>query len=296
MVLYVNLLSQTNKEAIDTLVHRGFKTILYNDYTWKFLNHDSVMKEIAIQDSVKLYNFIYENRMLSCDNNLFEKDWDTTLFWSYEEKNYKIYEDTLLINLLCRGNFVCPYRGIVSSKFGWRSGRLHQGIDIQLRTGDTIVSAFDGKVRYTGRYYGYGNAVVVRHHNGLETLYAHLSQINCAVNQIVTAGDLVGLGGMTGRASGPHLHFEIRYKNTPIDPQLIIDFANFDLLSPNFLIVPKHFSYAKEVNETQYYTIKSGDTLGAIAYRYRTSVKTLCKLNNMTETTTLTIGRNIRVR
>ena len=293
---FSNLYSQNKRNALDTVEHKGFKVILYDDYSWKFINQDSVLKILAVQDSVKLYNYIYENKVLSCDEILFEKNWDTTIFLSYEERNYKIYEDTLLINLLCHGKFVCPYKGIVSSKFGWRGGSMHQGTDVQLRIGDSILSAFDGKVRYTGRYYGYGNAVIVRCYNGLETIYAHLSQINCAVNQEVKAGECIGLGGMSGRATGPHLHFEIRYKNTPIDPQLIVDFKTFDLVSSTFLILPKHFSVAKEANEAQYHIIKSGDTLGAIANRYRTSVREICRLNNIKETTILSIGRNIRVR
>lgn len=285
------------KKAIDTVNNGRFDIILFDDFSWKYKNNDSVFKLLAKEDSLKLYKFIYENRHLSCNQEWFDKDWDTTRMWSYEGENYKIYEDTLLIDLVCgEHKFVMPRKGIISSKFGWRGGGMHQGIDIQLKIGDTILAAFDGKVKFAGRYYGYGYVVVIRGYNGLETLYAHLSKINCTVNQEVTAGDLIGLGGATGRATGPHLHFEIRYKNTPIDPQLIIDFVNNKLIKDDFLIVPKHFGEQKEANEAKYYTVKSGDTLGSIANRNGTSIRNICKLNNITETTILSIGKNLRIR
>ncbi|MDR2835018.1 MAG: peptidoglycan DD-metalloendopeptidase family protein [Bacteroidales bacterium] len=295
-IISININSQNKKQVpIDTVNNGKYNIILYNDFSWKYENHDSILKIFDIEDSVKLYTYIRETKFLSCDNEWFEKNWDTTIMWSYEEKNYKIYEDTLLINLLCSGNFIVPHKGKVSSKFGWRSGRLHQGTDIQLHTGDTIVAAFDGKVRFVGSYYGYGNVIVIRCHNGLETVYAHLSKIDCFKNQEVKAGDYIGKGGSTGRSTGPHLHFEIRYKNTPIDPQLIVDFEKGDLISSTFLIIPKHFSYAKEVNESQYYIVKSGDTLGGIASRYRTNIKSICRMNNISETTILSIGKQLRV-
>lgn len=297
ITIYVFSFSQlSTTEAIDTINIGRFNIILYNNFSWKYENHDSAMSILAIEDSIKLFNYIKENKFLSCDNNILEYNWDTAKFLAETETNYKIYEDTLLIDLLCSGNFVCPHNGKITSRFGWRWGRLHQGIDIQLYTGDTIVAAFDGKVRYTGRYYGYGNAVVIRGNNGLETIYAHLSKINCYKNQVINAGEVIGLGGTTGRVTGPHLHFEIRYKNTPINPELIVDFNKHELINPKFLIMPQYFSELKKANEAQYHTIQNGDTLGRIASKYHSTINNICTLNGISQNKLLQIGTTLRVR
>lgn len=130
----------------------------------------------------------------------------------------------------------------VNSLYGPRWGRQHEGIDIKVYIGDTIRSAFDGKVRickYNGS--GYGYYVVIRHPNGLETLYGHLSKQIVKENQIVRAGQPIGLGGNTGRSSGSHLHFETRVLGQPIDPALIFDFARQDVVS-DYYIVQNGFS------------------------------------------------------
>jgi len=124
----------------------------------------------------------------------------------------------------------------VTSKFGRRWGRNHEGIDIKVYIGDTICSAFDGKVRvvdYNGG--GYGYYVIIRHPNGLETLYGHMSRQLVKPNQIVRAGQPIGLGGNTGRSSGSHLHFETRICSTPVDPALMFDFANQDITNDYFI-------------------------------------------------------------
>ena len=126
--------------------------------------------------------------------------------------------------------YVAPVRGELTSPYGWRArfGRMHRGVDLNLRVGDTVRAAFDGKIRLT-RYEpgGYGNYVVVRHDNGLETVYGHLSKFIVKPNQYVKAGDPIALGGNTGRSTGPHLHFETRYCGLAINPAAIIDFDNF---------------------------------------------------------------------
>ncbi len=124
----------------------------------------------------------------------------------------------------------------VTSNFGQRWGRLHAGLDIKVYIGDTIRSAFDGKVRITQyQASGYGYYVVIRHPNGLETVYGHLSKIIAKENQIVRAGEVIGLGGNTGRSTGSHLHFETRLCGTPINPALMFDFENQDVVSNSFV-------------------------------------------------------------
>lgn len=124
----------------------------------------------------------------------------------------------------------------VTSNFGQRWGRLHAGLDIKVYIGDTIRAAFDGKVRIS-QYAasGYGYYIVIRHPNGLETLYGHLSKLIAKENQIVRAGDVIGLGGNTGRSTGSHLHFETRICGTPINPALMFDFPNQDIVSNTFV-------------------------------------------------------------
>lgn len=125
--------------------------------------------------------------------------------------------------------YVPPVRGQLTSPYGWRArfGRMHRGVDLNLRTGDSVVSAFEGKVRIV-KYEagGYGHYVVIRHPNGLETVYGHLSRTLVRPGQLVRAGQLIGKGGSTGRSTGPHLHFETRFMGLAVNPEAIIDFTN----------------------------------------------------------------------
>jgi murein DD-endopeptidase MepM/ murein hydrolase activator NlpD len=188
----------------------------------------------------------------------------------------------------------------VTSKFGRRWGRLHAGIDVKVYTGDTIYAAFDGKariVKYNAR--GYGYYVVLRHPNGLETLYGHLSKQFIKENQIVKAGEPIGLGGNTGRSYGSHLHFETRVLGQPINPALMFDFENQD-------VTGDFFAYKKGVTATntaiassgtskaRTYRVKRGDTLSGIAKKQGISVNRLCKLNGITTKTVLKIGKVLK--
>lgn len=146
--------------------------------------------------------------------------------WSVEghvAANYKID---------LRGFHMPTTSRVVTSNYGPRWGRRHQGLDIKVYTGDTIRAAFDGKVRVVtcqGLRKGYGYYIVIRHPNGLETLYGHLSKQLVKEDQIVRAGDVIGLGGNTGRSTGSHLHFETRLLGQPIDPRTMFDFPNQDV-------------------------------------------------------------------
>ena len=136
------------------------------------------------------------------------------------------------INLLLvrdSADFCFPVKGLKSSAYGWRWHRGHHGVDIALRTGEPIRAAFGGTVRIASRMGGYGNCIVVRHPNGLETLYGHLSKINVHTNQQVSAGEVIGLGGSSGNSTGPHLHFECRFLYQTFDPEWILDFKNYAL-------------------------------------------------------------------
>lgn len=195
-----------------------------------------------------------------------------------------------------------PFYGQVTSHYGPRWGRIHKGIDIDLNEGDSVVAAFDGVVRMQ-RYDhgGFGNYVLIRHYNGLETIYAHLSEAWVSRNQFVRAGEVIGLGGSTGRSTGPHLHFETRFLGQAIDPTHIIDFENGTLKSDTLLIKKDLFHTVNHpqtntASKVKYHKVRSGETLSSIARKYGTSVNSLCRLNGMKSTSVLRAGRTIRVR
>ena len=208
---------------------------------------------------------------------------------------------------------------VLTSNFGARWGRQHKGLDIKVYIGDTIRAAFNGKVRivkYEPR--GYGKYVVIRHHNGLETIYGHMSKHLVAENQEVKAGDPIGLGGNTGRSTGSHLHFETRLCGVALNPALMFDFRNQDVVGDFYYF--KRSKYAAESAQAtrlrgvegvstsssdqddeleiaatprvtanvHFHKVKKGDTLQAIARKHHTTVAKLCKLNR--------IGKSIRLR
>lgn len=223
-------------------------------------------------------------------------EWDTRNIHAYDF-DYKEIEDTSSVVLRYEEcDFAHPFRGRITSNFGDRKSKYHYGIDIKLYKGDPVKSAFEGLVRIAQYSKSYGNVVVVRHPNGLETLYAHLSARKVKPGEYVQAGDIIGLGGNTGRSTGSHLHFECRYKGEPINPNDIIDWENGILVKDELEISQKTFSYLKEARSKKYYTIRSGDTLSGIARKNGTSLSTICRLNGMRTSSTIYAGRKIRVR
>lgn len=194
--------------------------------------------------------------------------------------------------------YIHPFLGNITSNFGRRDSWLwHYGIDIKLKTGDTVVAAFDGIVRAVlNDRHGYGKVVVVRHCWGVETIYGHFSKTLVEHNQKIKAGDVVGLGGRTGRASGAHLHFETRYYGEPFDPNIIIDFDKFCLKSDTLKLFKDNFGYLDQNRKEVLHSIRNGDNLGSIARRYGTTVTKLCTLNRITPKTVLKIGRMLIVR
>ena len=191
----------------------------------------------------------------------------------------------------------------ITSPFGPRWRRMHNGLDLKVNIGDTIVAAFDGKVRivkYERR--GYGKYVVIRHDNGLETVYGHLSKQLVEENQLVKAGEVIGLGGNTGRSTGSHLHFETRFLGIAINPIYMFDFPKQDIVADTYTFRRTQGSSKRAgSHDTQvadgtirYHKVKSGDTLSRIAKLRGVSVSTLCKLNRITTKTTLRPGQVLR--
>lgn len=295
----VKSMTHNSGEAIDTLDTEiaHIKVVLYNDNTWRYVKT--------------------EDHLMAQD--VFNEYWDNTNSNPYKLETKDLPESWGLWLIDSDNQYHCPYQGKVyyRGKFGIRRGRRHNGVDIPLKTGDPIYSTFSGKVRIAKRMGGYGNLVVIRHENGIETFHGHLSEIKVKEGDFVLAGDVIGLGGSTGRSTGPHLHFETRYKGFAFDPQWVIDFETGTLRRRMFVLKKKYFNIGsnweqdfddEEKNEEEdkredaekaamkYYTIKSGDTLGKIAARNGTTVNAICRLNGIKPTTTLKIGRKIRIK
>ena len=290
---------QSLHEPIDSMVTEKGIILIYPDRTWEYAGEagfDGVLNtelhEAVSSDSTMMYKAFWRN--------------DVTI--TCNENNVTKMKDTLWMCVLdsLHDNFVIPTNGVVTSHYGIRHGRNHNGTDIDLETGDTVYAAFDGKIRYSKYHHnGFGNLVIMRHYNGLETYYGHLSKLLVAPNQIVKAGEPIGLGGNTGHSHGSHLHFEVRFYDHPIDPELIFDFKKKEIKDPNLLVHSGVFTHSKSSSDgvstggsggKKYYRIRSGDTLSHIARRNRTTVAKLCKLNRMKATDTLRIGKTIRVR
>lgn len=201
-------------------------------------------------------------------------------------------EDTIFIDV---SSYIAPSQKYVTSEFGFRKWRHHNGIDLKVHRGDTVRCAFDGIVRIT-RYdrHGYGYFTVVRHSNGLETLYGHMSKFIAAVGDTLKAGDPIGLGGSTGRSTGYHLHLEFRYLGTPINPNDIVDFSTHKVKNSVLMLTASNFDYIKEIEKIRYWTVRPGDTLSHIAYRTGVSISKLCALNGIKRNAILRIGKRIR--
>ena len=295
----VKSLIKSPSDVIDTLdtANEHIKVILRADNTWSY----------------------YKTPGFQQVTGVFDEHWDetTTNPYGIEQANLPSQWSLWLVDSL--DQYHCPFQGSVyyRGKFGVRRGRRHQGVDLPLKTGDPIYAAFTGKVRMSKYLGAFGNLVVIRHENGLETFYAHLSKRSVEVGDWVNAGDVIGLGGSTGRSTGPHLHFETRYNGCAFDPQWLIDFEKGLLRHRLFVLKKKYFNiysnYEQDFEDEmkneeddkkedaereamRWYTIKSGDTLGRIAINNGTTVNAICRLNGIKPTTTLKIGRKIRVR
>jgi len=268
--------AQRNTDAIsDTVETPSGPAILYKNFTWEYLLDEPVLMSID-EDST----------------GLFSTQWINNQIFAYRIKPDSIH-DTLVVLVTPERLFTLPIYGKLFRGFTYS----HKGLDIKLNKGDTVEAAFDGVVRYA-KYNrgGFGNLVIIRHYNGLETYYGHLSKIYVKINQIVKSGEPIALGGSSGRSRGPHLHFEVRYKDVPLDPLRMIDFDNKKLISNNFPVTKRVFYPNDFVPNALVIRIKKGDTVGKLANKYHTSVKEICAMNKIKPTTTLKIGRQIRVR
>jgi hypothetical protein len=295
--------SQKTIFPLDTLEKNNKKIILFSNNRWLYL--DEYYASIK-RDSMDVYS----------------KNWETKDIFAYlSERGKPIEYAPFDMTSLEPDNFILPRCGKLFRGFE----NHHTGLDIGLKMGDSVVAAFDGRVRYA-QYHsrGYGNMVIIRHANGLETWYAHLSKIIVHCNDEVESGQLIGLGGMTGRATSPHLHLEARYHDKPFDPQSFIDLEhhclrddifyqssytngkqthhkkNTDSLNSVNAALPKVIKIKpdkgknKSSSRTAHtHTIKFGETLFGIAKQNHTSVQAICEANHITVKTVLNPGRKL---
>lgn len=318
LFIFPSSLTTYSQEITDTLYTSHGTVILYENKSWQYLedlNFSGIMNQ-------HLHCMIEDHPDLD-----FKQPWDNeATFTSGRSNDISQLKDTLWMCVLrdINDEFVIPVKGPVTSRYGHRGRRHHNGIDLDLETGDTVVAAWSGKVRYAKfNEGGFGNLVIIRHDNGLETFYAHLSQLIVSPNQTVKAGEPIGLGGNTGRSFGSHLHFEVRFYDLPMNPEEVIDFEIKECKDDNLFVHRGLFrpgakpsstlaNNASPVNSTaataavnktaassstnKYYKVRSGDTLSSIASRNRTTVAKLCQLNGIRQTTVLQVGRNLRIR
>ena len=276
---------------------------------------DRKMKSV---DSMLLQRIIEQEERMNPSADLYQ-DWNNV----YAHRETAL-PDTFRIDL--RGFCMPTSSRIVTSNFGARWGRQHKGLDIKVYVGDTIRAAFSGKIRIVNyEPKGYGKYVVIRHHNGLETIYGHMSKHLVVENQDVKAGEPIGLGGNTGRSTGSHLHFETRLCGVALNPALMFDFHNQDVTGDFYNF--RRSRYAAEsaqatrlrgagVTRTngddddsdmavassrssytptaRYHKVKKGETLQSIARKCHTTVATLCKINRIGKTKRLMPGQILK--
>ena len=227
-------------------------------------------------------------------------NWDNSRVHAFG--NAVVIPDTFRIDMT---DFVMPTTNTkITSKFGPRRRRMHNGIDVKVYIGDTIRAAFSGKVRMVKfERRGYGKYVVIRHENGLETIYGHLSKQLVNEDQYVEAGEVIGLGGNTGRSTGSHLHFETRFLGQAINPALLFDFEKQDIVTDTYLFKKGNNRYRRSntnagvvasSGDVQYYKVRKGDSLSRISQKTGVSIDRLCKLNGITRRTTLRVNQVLK--
>lgn len=319
--LIKNNLTMRLKRTIKTLAITAFlamtaATASAQDLLARQAPIDKKMKAV---DTLALRNLINKEQMSSPSAQLY-KEWNN----KYAHRATEL-PDSFLINLK---HFCMPTTSkVITSNFGRRWGRMHKGIDVKVYIGDTIRSAFSGKVRIV-KYEanGYGNYVVIRHYNGLETIYGHMSKHLVKENQIVKAGEPIGLGGNTGRSTGSHLHFETRLCGVALNPALMFDFRNQDVTGDTYMFhrdtyenesvlankargksagddeaVAEETSSSKSRKQSsasssdiRYHKVKRGETLSSIAKKRGTTIDKLCKLNHISKRMRIRPGQILR--
>ena len=278
-----------------------------------------VDRKMKAVDSIVLNKLIEQEMLENPAGDLYD-EWDNEL----THYSGSILPNETTIDL--RGFCMPTTSRVITSNFGARWGRQHKGLDIKVYIGDTIRAAFSGKVRivkYEPR--GYGKYVVIRHYNGLETYYGHMSKQLVTENEEVKAGDPIGLGGNTGRSTGSHLHFETRLCGVALNPALMFDFRNQDVVDDYYMFHKDSYQRESAVanrlrgvngsgigegdedielanaapaasyaHESRFHKVKKGETLYSIARKRGTSVDAIMKLNHLKKTSNIKPGQILK--
>ncbi len=270
------------------------------------------------KDKIKL---IEQNTFIDLIDDDLEPELDIyTEGWNSKSVNPFNEKDVPNTQVIDVRGFTMPHNGPLTSPYGYRKrfGRMHKGVDIGIKSNDTICAAFEGKVRLTAyEGGGYGNYIIVRHSNGLETVYGHLNKHLVKPGDVVRAGDPIGLGGSTGRSTGPHLHFETRFMGYAINPAAIVDFANKTTHTDEYTFSKATYTKARNFapskskrelaaddantyksgnSQIASYTVKKGDTINKIARAHGMSATSLRKLNGLETSDAIKIGQELRLK
>lgn len=276
-------------------------------------NTNAQQSSIINLDSIKAFAKKDSLRKDRIKKSFLSEKWDNKIFNPYINARTEfpfqlIFDDIFYASPVSQKN-------VITSRYGWRWGRAHKGIDIDLVTGDSVKAMLDGKVRYVGYHSGHGKAIIIRHYNGLETVYAHLSKSLVKLNQTVTKGQVIGKGGRTGNARGSHVHLETLYKGNYINPEYLFSFdeerrikklsfwITQDWVTPYFHNSkrPSEFVYFNTIEEAKnskglkqkIYVVRRGDTLYDISRKYNISISRICKANAIEKNNTLKIGQEL---
>ena len=241
------------------------------------------------------------------------ENWNTTVYNPYRHVSVEFpialkFDDSTYASPIGRNK-------VVTSRYGWRWGRAHKGIDIDLVTGDSVFAMFDGVVRFARYNSGHGRTVIVRHYNGLETVYAHLSRYAVKANDSVKKGQYIGKGGATGNARGSHLHLVVNYKGNSINPEYLFTFDSLNTVRAKELWVTHKWTRPglhsskrqsklellasrdeameslKKIKKT--YVVRRGDTLSRIARKNNVSITSICKSNYIKRNSVLRVGQKL---
>lgn len=304
-------------------------TILLLLATFQMFAQENEIRFNVVNDTAHIDAVIEEDSLGNLINSMYDANLDNVdhgngLLFTYFNwmPGYNLYQNFDIVTIHYRhqgsaardtidlSGYHHPANYRITSNYGFRHRRMHRGVDLGYPEGTPVSAAWDGIVRIskgTSNTGGYGNLVVIRHDNGLETYYGHLSRRLVNPGQVVKAGDIIGLGGNTGRSYGSHLHFEVRYLGMDINPSRLIDFDNFKLKFdtlyisgytvsvPNPTVQPVPNEKPKPSGTPQYYKVRKGDNLGKIAAKYHTTVSKIKKLNHL-RGDFIREGQRLRVR
>lgn len=278
LAVSTRITGQTNMNTIIVTVEvKGRTAVLFSTKKWEFLDD-------------YLRHLVYDS--------LFSQNWITKEIHAYPSPKNKTPDDHLIYLYENQSEFIFP---LDTFKLLRGFTGYHTGLDLKAQSGDTIRAAFNGRVRFAANIHnGYGNLVILRHYNGLETYYSHLSKVFVNIEDDLKAGDVVGLVGATGRATGPHLHFETRYRDIAFDPLKLILLDQKCLVSDSLYIgslfgkTPDDESLTHAHGDSgEVHTVVRGDTLYKIAKKYNTSVDILCQINELSKSSILRIGQKL---